>query len=1005
MQLSSFRRFRRYRIAILWFAIQTWPVFPDTPAELESRAKSILEKRCLVCHGTATRTAGLDLSSRASALKGGTRGPAIQPGAPGRSLLLERVSKGQMPPTGALPAGEQETLRLWVAAGAPWSGGIGIAKKRLWSLEPLSPADPPAISAAPPRWNDSPIDRWVFAKLSHAGLQPSPPADRRTLIRRVTFDLLGLPPSPQEVDAFLADSGPDAYPRLIDRLLASPHYGERWARHWLDVVRFTESEGFERDWVRENAWPYRDFVIGSFNEDKPYLLFARQQIAGDVLEPVTHESITATGFLVSGPTDEVGLTSAVPEQRAMVREDQLEEMLATVGQTFLGLTVNCARCHDHKFDPIPQKDYYRMKAAFEGVWQGDRPLLTPAEQQARNLQLETLRKSIEEVETRLAAIKAKARGPLLERLGFRAAPGLPAPVAQWTFDTGVRDEIGSLHAELPAGAELSGGRLRAAAGQKEPVALATRPLPRDLREKTLEVWVRVEQLPEKGAAFFQIANTSGFRGAALDGIRYAGGAARQWENISTARFRTADLKGPPEETRPGGVLHLAIAYATDGTISLYRNGRPYGAPYKPEIDTPVGRLQTYLHDDAVVTFTASPGLELDEARLYDTALSPAQIAASFAAGAPSTEWPGLASVLPPHDRANLQELRTQLAHLHQQLHAIPEPPKVFAANPRQPGPTYLLIRGDVTRKGEQVVPAGLSCLPGLPGDLGLDGNAPEPVRRARLAEWIANPANPLFSRVMVNRIWHYHFGAGIVPNPSDLGVNGGAPSHPELLDWLAVRFVSGGWSVKKLHREILLSQTYQQSSASRPEAAAKDADNRLLWRFSPQRLEGEAIRDAMLSAAGRLNARMTGPSFRPFTSEMKGSLSIYTPMDSEDPELNRRTVYRMNVNSGGSPLLDALDCPVPSVKTPRRATTTTPLQALSLMNSPFVVRLARSFALRISQEVGGDPAAQIDRAFRLALGRPPDAKEIGWSQALLEQQGLPALCWGLFNTDEFLYEQ
>ena len=976
----------------------------QNPADLESQARGILEKRCLGCHGPAIKTSGLDLSARESALRGGTKGAALKPGSPEDSLLIRRVMSGQMPPNSPLPAAEREALRRWIQAGAPWQesrpgtapeGGPGW-----WSLQGLKRTEAPDPAGIPERWRKTDLDRRVFAKLQEMGLRPSPPAPRQALIRRASFDLLGLPPKPEEVDAFVNDPDPGAYEKLVDRLLASPQYGERQARHWLDVVRYTESEGFERDWPRDNAWAYRDYVIKSFNDDRPYAEFAKQQIAGDVLEPVTRDGIVATGFLVSGPTDEVGLTSAVAEQRAMVREDQLEEMLGAVSQTFLGLTVNCARCHNHKFDPIPQKDYYRMKAVFEGVWQGDRPLLTPDEQAERDRRTGPLRKAIGEAEDELARIQAPARERFLRSRGYRAAA--PAPFAQWTFDTDARDSTGSLHGSLTEKAGVSGGLLRPAA-KKEPVTVETSSLRRDLREKTLEAWILVHKLPEKGMTVLQIANASGYRGAAMDAIRYAGGANHQWENSSTARFRSLDVKGPPEDAKENDRLHMAITYSSDGTIALYRNGQPYGKPYKPEIDTPVGRLQTYLHDDATVSFTTSPDLELDEARLYDAALSPEQVAASFAAGAPSAEWEDLRRVMTAEERRRAESLRGRLAELAQELKAIPDPAKVYAAVAKKPEPTFLLARGDVNRKTEQVTPAGLSCLQGHRGDFGLSPNADEAERRRKLAEWIASAENPLFSRVMVNRVWQSHFGAGLVASPSDFGVNGGRPSHPELLDALALKFIESGWSLKKLHREILLSETYSQSSAFNPEASAKDADNRFLWRFAPRRLEGEEVRDAILAASGRLNPKMGGPSFRPFTYETKGSLYIYAPIDKDDAELDRRTVYRMNVNSAGSPMLEALDCPVPSVKTPRRATTTTALQALSLMNSPFVMRQMKAFAERVNRDAGADAPAQIDRAFRLALGRPPAGEELAWSRPLLQEQGLEALCWGLFNSSEFVY--
>ena len=413
----------------------------------------------------STKTAGLDLSTREGALKGGVSGAALKPGSANESLLFSRVLKGQMPPAGPLAPEERQLLQQWIDSGAPWTRTVTEQRAGLdwWSLQPLATYSPPAVTGAPPLWTQSPIDRWIFSRLQQEGLQPSSPADRRALIRRLSFDLTGLPPTPEDIDGFIADQRADAYEHLVDRLLSSPGYGERWARHWLDVVRFSESEGFERDWLRDHAWPYRDYVIRSFNQDKPYTQFAKEQIAGDVLAPVTRDGIAATGLLVLGPFDAVGLTSAVARQRAMVREDQLEEMLGVVSQTFLGLTVNCARCHDHKFDPIPQKDYYRLKAVFDGVWQpvegeelkaDGRVLLTPREQQDLNALVNSLEARTSRLEAALGDLDRTARRSLKTSL-------LPErPFAAWSFETDTRDDTDSLHLQANNDTEVADGRLR-----------------------------------------------------------------------------------------------------------------------------------------------------------------------------------------------------------------------------------------------------------------------------------------------------------------------------------------------------------------------------------------------------------------------------------------------------------------------------------------------------------------------------------------------------------------
>jgi len=575
-------------------------------------------------------------------------------------------------------------------------------------------------------------------------------------------------------------------------------------------------------------------------------------------------------------------------------------------------------------------------------------------------------------------------------------------MARWTFDTDARDEIGGLHAIIPENAELRGGRLRPVKG-KETVTLSTPPLSQDIREKTLEAWVWFEKFPEKPVTVLEIKNQSGYRGAALDGIHYAAAKKKQWENASTAQFRTADTGGSKESGSGGELIQIAIVYAADDTIRIYRNGKPYGKPYKPEIETAVGHLQTYGRGDAIVRFTASQGVELDEARLYDVALSEEQVESSFAAGAPSRTSEQLAQSMTAAQRDRLETLQQELQKRKAELKSIPEPEKVHSAKIGHLPATYLLVRGDVNRKGEQVTPGAPSCIRGLDPDLGLTTSSTDAERRRRLAEWIASPRNPLFARVMVNRIWQNHFGTGLVDSPNDFGFNGGKPSHPELLDWLAGEFIRSGWSLKKLHKIILLSKAYRQASTFRADAAKLDADNRLLWRFSPARLQGEVVRDAMLFASGKLNPQIGGPSFQPFEAHAQGAYQNWKQKDVDTPDFDRRTIYRMNVNSAGNPMLESLDCPVPSVKTPKRPSTTTALQALSLMNNEFANRMAKAFAERVAREAGPEIGASIERAFRLALSRTPTAEELMRSRDLVERHGLETLCWGLFNTSEFLY--
>jgi hypothetical protein len=888
-------------------------------------------------------------------------------------------------------------LAACVHADEPGSG-VHRAGLDWWSLQKVSRPEVPSVKQRD--WVRNGIDAFILQKLESAGLQPAPEANRTTLIRRLYFDLVGMPPAPAEVDEFVRDERADAYEQLVDRLLASPHYGERWGRHWLDLARYCESQGFERDKIRDHAWRYRDYVIRSFNQDKPYPRFMTEQIAGDVLEPVTREGIIATGFLVAGPWDEVGATQQSAVMRQRVREEELEDMLATVGQTFLGLTVNCARCHDHKFDPILQKDYYRLKAAFEGALPGDRMLLTPGELRERETQAAKLRERIAEMSAQISALEKEGRDKALARQGKPVPEGVPTPMARWTFEQDGRDDVGDLHGTLKGKAQIVNGRLKL---DGKGSYLETAPLARDLGEKTLEAWVLLPDLNQRGGGVISI-ETKG--GQVFDAIVFGEREPKKWIAGSDGFVRTRDLGGPAETAGPDELIHVAVVYKSDGSITAYRNGTRLGEPYKPD-----GKpLVTFKAQDAHVLFgmrhtgggNAFLTGEIEVGRLYDRALSDKEIAASFRAGVPHVSPEEIAAALTDDKRKQRQTLIGELASVRLELQGITTNDFSYCVNPRQPEPTFVLKRGDVETKGEQVTPGGLSTIRTLSSELGLKADAPEGQRRLKLAAWLTDADNPLTARVMVNRIWQHHFGRGIVGSPNDFGFNGERPSHPELLDWLATEFVARGWSIKEMHRLVLLSSTYRQSAKYQAAAAEVDADNRLLWRFSPRRLEGETVRDAMLSVSGQLNCRMHGPSFRPFTVQVFNS-NFYELTDVLGPEYNRRTIYRINVNSARDPLLESLDCPDPSTKTPHRSITTTPLQALGMMNNPFVRRQAKAFAGRVKEEARDDIGKQTSLAFALALGREPTAEEREHAAGLVREHGLEQLCWVLFNASEFLY--
>ena len=900
-----------------------------------------------------------------------------------------------------------------------------------WAYQPLRRPELPGPG--------HPVDAFVHATLRTNGLSPSPPATPRELVRRVYFDLIGLPPTPAEVEAFVRECAEErapekgtgnpagaAYVRMVDRLLASPHYGERWARHWLDIVRFTESQGFEYDRPRDHAWPYRDYVVRAFNADKPYDRFMREQVAGDVLEPVTADGIVAASLLVCGPWDQAGNSQANVTQRTLTREDELEDLLGTVGQTFLGLTVNCARCHDHKFDPIPLTDYYRLKSVFDGVKHGDRPVEGAADAKAREERLARAKRELETAQAEVARIEAQGvrRALALQAPDRSPEPG-PVPFRRWDF---ARAAVAAPSGQAFDGAVIAEGQLqlpRAGAYFQSP------PLDRDVREKTLEAWVSLSDLTQSGGAAISLETADGRQ---FDALVFGERQPRKWMAGSEGFARTREVEAPEESAVAGHWVHLAAVYSGDNRVALYRNGEPYGQPYT------AGPLVTFRAGDARVTLGrrhlggSKPWLTgaIRHAALHDRALDAQEVKAAFRSGGFSVPPEAVLAQLTADDRTAREAALARVAQATEAVKAAGKSGSLAYAGVRQqPETTRVFLRGDVKKAGEVVAPGALSLFPAVPGDLGLAPDAPEAERRRRFADWLADARNPLPARVLVNRVWQFHFGQGLVATPSDFGLSGARPSHPELLDWLAAEFIASGWSVKALHRLILTSETYRQSAGgvfsdqwgSRQSgqstggsslnadaalderfraAAAKDADNTLLWRFSPRRLEAEAVRDAMLAVSGQLNPALGGPSFRPFTTSEYGA-TFYHLFDRGEPEFNRRTLYRMNINSGKEPLLDAFDCPDPSVRTPRRGVTTTPLQALSVMNGSFVQRQAGALAERCLKSADGDLARAVAAAYELALSRPATAPERTRAEAAARERGLASVCWALLNSTEFVH--
>ena len=981
----------------------------DEPKEqFDKTIAPLLARRCLECHSGPEWKGGLDLSRRDSALKGGDSGPAIDLTDAAGSRLLERVLADEMPPKHPLPADEKQLLREWLERGATW-GTDPIdpfqytndhrAGYDWWALQPIAgsaiphPATDESLSA-----ELNAIDSFVAANRKKMKLHASPEADRRTLIRRVSFDLIGLPPTPDEVTAFIADQSPNAYERLVERLLASPSYGERWTRHWLDVARFGESQGFERDKLRSNSWRYRDWLIQAFNDDLPYDEFARQQLAGDVLYADQGAPRIATGFLVAGAYDEVGQSQQSAAMKAVVRQDELEDYVSVVGQTFLGLTINCARCHDHKFDPVTQKEYYQLTAALAGVRHGQPEAVDDRIATAATLAMQHLAARIRHIEDRIAAIEGPVRTRLLaERNATIEATSPPQPIASWNFDADLKDTVGNLHADAHGSARIEDGAL-VLDGKS---FATTPPLAKDIREKTLETWAMLPNLEQRGGATISLQQLNG---SSFDAIVFGEREPRRWMAGSNGFVRTQSFAGSEETEATGKMVHFAIVYANDGSITGYRNGQVYGKSYK------ASGPETFKAGTSQIVFGLRhnpPGGNrfltgsIDRANLYDRALTPAEVAASAGTTTDFVSEAEIIAALSTEQQLKRAQLQFEREQLQSQRSRYNES-TVYAVAPRQPEMSHVLVRGNTTQKADVVAAGGVGSLVGVNAHFELSVDAPDAERRKKLAAWITDVRNPLFARVMANRLWHYHFDVGLVDTPNDLGFNGGRPTHPELIDYLARQLIECGWSLKAMHRLIVTSATYRQSSRFNSEQASIDAGNRYLWRKTPRRLEAETIRDALLAISGELNPTMYGPGYHDFRTFVFNS-QFYEMLDPVGPTFHRRSVYRTWVRSGRNQFLDVFDCPDPSSKAPNRATTTTPLQALSMLNNTFVLRMADQFADRIEASTGSGEDLQTSEAYRLAFGRQPSESESKAIAAFVRQHGLAALCRVIFNSNEFLY--
>jgi hypothetical protein len=1005
----------------------------------EKKIRPVLAEKCYACHSSKTVvTSGLVLDTRAGMQKGGNRGALIIAGDPEGSRLIKALSyqdpELKMPPTGRLTDAQIADFASWIKMGAPdpreetpATLAAAPAKGKFWAFEPIRNHQPPPVKNT--RWAASPIDRFLLAKWEKDSLTPAPAADRRTLIRRVTFDLTGLPPTPQEVADFLADRSPKAYEKLVDRLLASPHYDERWARHWLDLVRYGETSGHEFDSDKVDVWRYRDYVIRSFNEDIPYDQFMREHIAGDLLVNARPEAKLGTGFFGLGEERNAA------DDIAGVRAERNENQIDVLGKTFLGLTVACARCHDHKFDPISTADYY-------GLW----GILDSTRLIEVNIDPPSQRREIEALHQKIAAASGaigRAAGPLWSEQAKRLKETLLKPNEAWK---GYLDQAGKEpdHVFYPF-AELS-------KASDKPFAERLAAVRKELEEWNQEAETRrdvvfadfgrgsYEGWEIQGPAFGAAPQAdvppnqmlSGHQGGAL--ANSFGGGSEKLTGVLTSKgfhiqkpFVHVRMAGTVDSTRrrEHGVLRLTVQVpGRPAFVNAQKNGvfqwqtanvrRLAGElAYLVIADrATTGHIAVdkILFSDAnrppkfagppnryVLAALAQPGIDSAEAlaeayqRVFVEALE---------AGADDRDTRWLRSALSPAGKLEeAPSLPAEVAELQKQREeaekALPESAYGMVAQEELAHDQAIQVRGDPRNLGAVVPRRFLTVLGGQPCNEGSG--------RRQLAEALASPQNPLPARVLVNRIWQHHFGRGLVGSPDNFGLTGDRPADPELLDYLAKRFMEDGWSIKKLHRRLLLTSAYRMES--RPETRAA---------MPARRLEAEAIRDAMLAVAGTLNRTMFGPPVPPHISpyqDGRGKPAKSGPLDGD----GRRSIYIGVRRNFLTPLFLAFDYPLPITTIGRRNVSTVPSQALMLMNNEFVAGQAEKWAKRVTAAIP-KPRERIQDMFLTAFGRPAEAREIrDVEQFVAEQSGRhegatpeDVRVWtdvahALFNSKEFIF--
>ena len=924
----------------------------------EQKVRPVLVEHCYSCHSAEAKKlkGNLYLDSKAGWEKGGDSGePVIVPGKPEASLLIRTAqhleADMEMPPKKPkLPDAIIADLVTWVKIGAPDPrDGAKIEAKRgdksWWSLQPLAK-----------QFAHDSIDGFITAKLAEKKLTLNPAADPRALIRRMSYDVIGLPPTVEEVETFA--KAHQANPRqaieaLVDRLLASPRYGERWGRHWLDVIRFGESNGFERNFVIDDLWPFRDYVIKSINDDKPFNQFITEHLAGDVIGKDNPQMEVGSAFLVAGPYDDVGNQDIVAQKN--IRAATLDDMITATSGAFLGLTINCARCHNHKFDPIPTEDYYRLRAAFEGVTHGRRVVATKEQRDAFAASTKPLAVELKKLEVERAlldqAIETRAK----------------AAFAKTKFTRPKIDQNGTDESFAATEAKYVKFVIHSLTGDHQPAAKGKRG-----GGKLTEFQVWSAEDPNRNVALAS-------HGTKAEGAKSA--TAEDFPEAYGPQYCIDGMLGEAWFIGEPAVLTLTFAQPEKINRITFINARGdrsiveekvRGATpceYEVQVSSDGQTWRTVASDEGREPWTPAHGIARSR---YDATTK--------------------------NEQTKLAALDKQIATVQAKLKAVPALPQMWVGTHTQPKePTFVHKGGDPMKPADAVLPASLSVLDQVTKPYELKPDADEGERRLKLAKWITSNENPLTPRVLANRVWQWHFGTGIVDTPSDFGFLGSKPTHPELLDYLASRIVANGWKLKPLHREVLLSQTYLQSAAYREEAAKEDKDARLLWRFPPRRLSAEELRDTMLTVGGKLQLEpMGGLGFRLYRY-LANNVSTYVPLDTHGPESYRRAVYHQNARASVVDVLNDFDLPDIAFAAPKRANTTTPLQALTLLNHSFTLDMAKALAARLQS------SDAVTQAYRITFQRKPSAKEHEAATQLIATHGAEAFCRALLNANELLY--